>query len=145
MISTRVENFLSCGEEFLVARTIKELPKAEWVIMEALWSRGHATATDLQNDLDASDGWAYSTVKTMLDRLVNKGFVKTRRLGHIYEYSPRLPRQTAVARVVNEEVDRVLEGSLTPFVDRLLAQRKLSQAEAIELRSLIDRYTEPAE
>jgi BlaI family penicillinase repressor len=128
-----------------VVKPNRELPKAEWVIMEALWIRGHATATDLQNDLDESEGWAYSTVKTMLDRLVDKGFVKTRRIGHIYDYSPRVPRQAAVAHIVDDVVDRVLEGSLAPFVDRLLAQRGLSRAEALELRSLIDRYTDALE
>ena len=126
-----------------MAKPNRELPKAEWIIMEALWSRGHATATDLQNDLTTSEGWAYSTVKTMLDRLVEKGYVKTRRIGHIYDYSPRVPRPAAVAHIVDDLVDRVLDGSLAPFVDRLLSQRGLSPAEALELRSLIDRYTEP--
>ena len=51
-------------------KTNNELAKAEWSLMEALWARGRATATDLQNDLQDHQGWAYSTVKTMLDRLV---------------------------------------------------------------------------
>ena len=110
--------------------------------MEALWMRGSATATDLQKDLGTTAGWAYSTVKTMLDRLVEKGYVKAVRVGHLYEYSPKVARPTAVARVVGDVVDRVLEGALAPFVDRLLAERGLSRAEADELRSLVDRYAE---
>ena len=119
-----------------------ELAKAEWSLMEALWARGRATATDLQHDLQDHQGWAYSTVKTMLDRLVDKGFVNSRRVGNVYEYSAKLRRRSAVGRVVDDVFDRVLEGSVTPFLDRLIESRKLSRNEIDELREMLDKYSE---
>ncbi|MCC6509563.1 MAG: BlaI/MecI/CopY family transcriptional regulator, partial [Pirellulaceae bacterium] len=47
-----------------------ELTRAEWTLMQALWQQGRASATELQKLLDTQQGWAYSTVKTMLDRMV---------------------------------------------------------------------------
>ena len=75
-------------------RVSMELGRSEWAVMEGLWSRGRSTATDLQRDLEDAHGWAYSTVKTMLDRLVTKGFVKARRVGNVYEYTPNEVKQT---------------------------------------------------
>lgn len=122
--------------------SLPDMAKSEWVLMEALWARGHATATDLQKDLESQQGWAYSTVKTMLDRLVEKGYVKWRRQGNVYEYSPKVRRKTAVARVVDDMVDRVLEGTAGPFIQRLVERRRLSSDEAQELRQMLDAYSQ---
>ena len=125
-----------------VEKPLPDMAKSEWVLMEALWARGQASATDLQRDLESQQGWAYSTVKTMLDRLVEKGYVKWRRRGNVYEYSPRVRRNTAVMRVVDDMVDRVLEGTAAPFIQRLVERRGLSADEAEKLRSMLDGYAE---
>lgn len=125
-----------------MAKTPTELSKAEWVLMEALWTRGRGTATELQKELQDASGWAYSTVKTMLDRLVEKGAVKARRVGNVYEYSPRVKRPSVVARVLDDVFDRVLAGSLAPFVDRLIDSQRLSREQVADLRLMLDRYEE---
>lgn len=108
--------------------------------MEALWERGRGTATDLQKDLMDTQHWAYSTVKTMLDRLVEKGYVKYRRVGNVYEYSPKVGRKAAVTRVMDDVVDRVLSGSVTSFIHRLVERRRLKPGEIAELRGMLDRF-----
>ena len=101
----------------------RDLSKAEWALMTALWNRERGTATDIQKDLQDTQGWAYSTVKTMLDRLVEKGCVSYRRVGNVYEYFPNLRRKSAIARAMDEMIDRVLDGSVAPFLSRLLELR----------------------
>lgn len=122
-----------------------ELTRAEWALMQCLWQQGKASATELQKLLEAEQGWAYSTVKTMLDRMVDKGLVSAHRLGNVYEYSPKLKRQSAVGRLVDDLFDRVLEGSLSPLVSRLIESRKLSAKDIAELRAMLDRYDEESE
>lgn len=125
-----------------MSKTSAELGRAEWALMEALWHRQRGTATELQHDLEESHHWAYSTVKTMLDRLVIKGFVKTRRVGNVYEYTPKIHRGSVVARVVDDLFDRVLAGSLAPMIDRLVESRRLKASEIDELRNMLDQYQE---
>lgn len=122
-----------------------DLSKAEWILMEALWDRSRATATDIQKLVIDSQGWAYSTVKTMLDRMVEKGVVSARRVGNVYEYSPKLRRKSAVGRVVDDVFDRVLAGSVSPFISRLIENRKLRPEEVAELREMLDRYDEESD
>ncbi len=122
-----------------------ELGRAEWAVMEALWTRRRGTATELRQDLDATRHWAYSTVKTMLDRLVVKGFVDARRVGNIYEYTPKIHRGSVVARVVDDLFDRVLAGSLAPMIDRLIESRRLRPNEVDELREMLDEYSDGQE
>jgi len=125
-----------------VQRPPSDLARAEWALMEALWARGRGTATDLQKALADDQGWAYSTVKTMLDRLVEKGYVKARRVGNVYEYQPRVKRDSAVTRSLEDVVDRLMQGSVATFVDRLIEDRKLSAQEVSELQDILARYRE---
>jgi BlaI family transcriptional regulator, penicillinase repressor len=125
-----------------MGKPLPDMAKSEWRLMEALWERGRATATDLQGALQESQGWAYSTVKTMLDRLVEKGYVKFRRVGNVYEYSPKVKRPAAVERVLDDMADRVLSGSVTPFIHRLVERRRLTKEEVDELRDMLDQYSE---
>ena len=123
-----------------MSKELADLAKSEWALMEALWKRGQATAIALQADLRASQGWAYSTVKTMLDRLVEKGYVKSRRVGNVYEYSSKVRRGAVVARTIDDLADRVLAGSVSPFIHRLVESRRLNDDEVRELRKMLDEY-----
>jgi BlaI family transcriptional regulator, penicillinase repressor len=123
-----------------MAKAGGEVSRSEWILMDALWQLERGTATDLQRQLQSTQGWAYSTVKTMLDRLVEKGHVKARRVGNVYEYSPKMRRPTAVNRVIDDLAEQLLGGSVAPLIQRLIEQRRLTAEEASELRSLLDDY-----
>lgn len=129
----------------MVNNSSTNLGRAEWAVMEALWKRGQSSATELQHDLDEVHHWAYSTVKTMLDRLVSKGFVEARRQGNVYQYTPKVHRRSVVARAVDDLFDRVLAGSLTPMLDRLIESRRLSPTEIDGLREMLDQYSDEPE
>ncbi|MHC4216037.1 MAG: BlaI/MecI/CopY family transcriptional regulator, partial [Planctomycetota bacterium] len=49
-----------------------KLTEAEWLIMNALWHKHPATARQIAERLPAGVKWAYTTIKTMLTRLVEK-------------------------------------------------------------------------
>ena len=117
-----------------------ELTRLEWVLMDALWNAGRATATDLQRLLHRETGWAYSTVKTMLDRLVDMGYVRARRVGNVYEYSPKYKRPAVVGKVVDEVAERLFDGAVAPFIQCLLERRSLSHDEINELRAMLDDF-----
>ena len=117
-----------------------ELTKLEWVLMDALWERQQATATDLQKQLQSSQGWAYSTVKTMLDRLVEMGYAKARRVGNVYEYSPKIKRPTAIRRVVDDMVERLFGGAITPFVQHLVDRGDFETRDVEKLKAILEQY-----
>ncbi|MEM9659359.1 MAG: BlaI/MecI/CopY family transcriptional regulator, partial [Planctomycetota bacterium] len=109
-------------------------------LMDALWAAGQATATDMQRQLAERQGWAYSTVKTMLDRLVEMDYVKARRVGNVYEYAPKVKRPTVVGRAIDEATQRLFDGSVAPFIQCLIRRGQLSADEVDELQSLLKDY-----
>lgn len=120
-----------------------ELTKLEWILMDALWESKQATASDLQKQLEHRQDWAYSTVKTMLDRLVDMGYAKARRVGNVYEYSPKIKRPTAVSRVVDDMVERLFGGSVAPLVQHLVERGDFDSGDVEKLKAILEQYTDP--
>jgi predicted transcriptional regulator len=81
---------------------IDHLPPRERAVFDALYARGEATASELCETM--VDPPSNSAVRIMLGRLEKKGFVRHRRDGQTYYYSPAMPagiiRQSAVKRFV---------------------------------------------
>ena len=52
-----------------------ELTEAEWTIMKVVWENEPCAAGTVQEILQESKNWAYSTVKGTMDRMAEKGFL----------------------------------------------------------------------
>jgi predicted transcriptional regulator len=52
-----------------------ELTEAEWRIIKAVWENEPCAAPDIQEKLFPQTQWAYSTVRTLMDRMVGKGLL----------------------------------------------------------------------
>lgn len=79
----------------------------EFALISVLWTRGQATARELFDAVGKSRGIVYTTVAKVLDRLVEKGLVKRRRLGRVYVYSAVVKRaetQRAMARTLLKQI-----------------------------------------
>src|SRR5262245_49028623 len=61
----------------LMSRTSPQPSDAEWKVLNALWREHPASARDLLDRLSADTGWAYTTLKTILTRMEEKGLVRT--------------------------------------------------------------------
>ena len=91
------------------------ISEAEAVVMEALWQRHPLSSEDLVAELGPRQSWQPATVKTLLNRLLNKGAVTASRDGRRYWYSPRLRREDWLAEQSTGLVDRLFGGSLAPL------------------------------
>ncbi|MGM9515990.1 BlaI/MecI/CopY family transcriptional regulator [Roseateles sp. DB2] len=113
---------------------------AESQIMQALWVRHPLSAEDILAALPPQDGWQLGTVKTLLNRLLNKGAVKADRDGRRYLYEPLIERAQWEGSESMGLLDRVFGGRLSPLVAHFSAQRKLSAEDAEALRQLLKEH-----
>lgn len=119
---------------------MSSISDAESQIMQALWGRHPLSAEDILAALPAQDGWQLGTVKTLLNRLLNKGAVKAERDGRRYLYEPLIERAQWEGKESLGLVDRVFGGRLSPLVAHFSAQRKLSPEDAEALRQLLKEH-----
>jgi BlaI family penicillinase repressor len=116
--------------------------ETEWDVMEALWDAEHATAREVSEALAEKRGWAVSTTKTLLDRMVGKGLVAARQVGNVWEYTPAVKRVDARRSAWADFVGKAFGGVAAPALHFLASDAKLSKKDLAELRALLDAKKE---
>ena len=113
------------------------ISEAEAVVMEVLWQRHPQGADEVVAALSARSDWAEPTIKTLLNRLLNKGAIRAERDGRRYLYSPVLTREAWVAQQSEGLLERLFGGRVAPLVAHFSERGKLSEADIAELKRLI--------
>jgi BlaI family transcriptional regulator, penicillinase repressor len=121
--------------------SLPDLAPSEIRVMQALWSRGTLAARELHVEVGAAEGWAYTTTRTIVDRLVAKGLVTRRRLHGLIVYEAAVSRARGLARRVLDFADRVLQVDGGRLVSMLGDANALTPDDVTELERLIGRAT----
>ena len=119
------------------------LSDGEWAAMQRVWARPPATAREVHADLRRDRAWAYTTVKTVLDRLVAKGVLSVALDGQTGRYSPRVTEAEARRGAVRALVDRAFDGAFGPLLHLLAGEERLSARDRTALRALLDERRDP--
>ena len=114
-----------------------ELTEAEWTIINALWAAEPCSAPVIREKLRAKTDWTYSTVRTLMDRMVVKGLLAAEKARHLTIYRSAVTREQAQRGELFYALKHAFNGALTPMVQCLLDTGKLSADELAELESLI--------
>jgi predicted transcriptional regulator len=115
---------------------IEELSGAEREVMEVVWDRGEVTAREARDALPRDV--ARNTVRTLLERMEEKGWVTHREVGRAYVYRPARPREESIGRKVREIVDTICGGSPETLVAALLDYRGLRPGELERIREMLE-------
>jgi BlaI family penicillinase repressor len=114
-----------------------ELTEAEWAIIKAVWDKEPCTAPDIQQKLLRQTAWTYSTVRTLMDRMVVKGLLAAEKVRNLTIYRSAVTREEAQRGELFYALKHAFNGALTPMVQCLLDTGHLSTNELEELESLI--------
>src|SRR5213080_237063 len=130
------------NQELPVAMKQSDLPElspAQREIMEIVWQRGEATANEVRRVLARTRKVARNTVRTLLERMEDKGWLKHRAEGRTFLYTAARPRHDTIGQKVREIVDSICGGSPETLVTALLDYRGLRPDELKRIRQLLDR------
>ena len=105
--------------------------------MNALWQGPPASARELLERLGPKAGWAYTTIKTMLDRLVEKRIVQVRKRGNAGLYEARLSREEARTSALRSLVDRAFGGAFGSLVQHFVTVERMTKREREQLRAML--------
>jgi len=105
----------------------------ELQLMEIIWGRGPLTADQIREALAPQHDLKDSTIRTVLRRLQQKGYVKHRLEGKAYVYSEVDKPRNVAARAVRQILDRFCNGSLEQLLVGMVENEAVDPA---ELRAL---------
>ena len=114
------------------------LSRRERQIMDILYRRGRATAAQVMEDLPGSP--SYSTVRTQLRVLEEKGHVRHEEVGLRYVYAAAVPRHAARRSALKHLLNTFFDGSAEKVVNALVGEgARLSPDELDRIAALIDK------
>jgi BlaI family transcriptional regulator, penicillinase repressor len=114
-----------------------ELTEAEWAIMTTVWDRQPVAAPTVQEALVDQRNWTYSTVKTIMDRMVEKGLLTTEKIRNLFLYRAAVTQDQARRSEILRTLQRAFKGALTPMMQFLLNHENLSEKELADLEAMV--------
>jgi len=117
---------------------LRSLTDAEWAIMQAVWELEPCAAGMVQEALQGTRGWAYSTVKTTMDRMVAKGLLTTHSIRNLQMFTSRVSPSEAKRFELRRLLSRAFDGALGPMIQFAVEDEGLSAEEIKTLRGLLD-------
>jgi len=126
-----------------------DLSRSEFDILRVLWKNGALSVREVHDLVSEKTSWAYTTTKTMMDRMAGKGLLKREEFHRIFLYRPQITRVQGLLKWVRFMAERVFEADPVTVVDRqtklvkiiLLSlfgeNNSLSSEEIEELKSLL--------
>jgi len=121
---------------------MKKLPKisqAEWRVMKVLWQESPLTANKVIERLSDQADWNPKTIRTLINRLVQKKALLYGKKGRSYLYYPVVEESACAHEESRSFLRRVYGGALTPMFAAFLEKENLSSEEIEELKQMLDQ------
>ena len=115
------------------------LTAVEWEIMEAIWELGGSPSVrDVLDHAFPKGEKAYTTVQTIMNNLLGKGYLARRKTGMVNFYTLSKTRSQVVRKETANLVSRVFKGSVPAMASHLLKSEHLTLEEIRGIRKLLD-------
>jgi predicted transcriptional regulator len=131
-----------------MARSESQHPtELELDILKILWEDSPLPVRAVRARLETEAGrtLAHSTVITMLNIMHRKGFLRRRKQGKSFFFSPKVDKENVAGRMTTELLRRLFDGSLSAMMLNLLETADVDTEELTELRKLIARKAKEQE
>jgi predicted transcriptional regulator len=113
----------------------------ELEVLRFIADHGPLSVGEAARRFGESRGLARTTILTMMERLRKKGYLGRTKSNGAFQYACRAPKSELLRGLVQEFVEKTLDGSLSPFVAYLADAKGLSDEELAELKRQVDEMT----
>ena len=123
--------------------SFSRLPETEFEVMAVIWKNiPPVTTTTLMNQLGHEKGWKLQTLVTLLNRLIERGFLYSEKLGKERTYFPCVKKEDYIKCETENFIERYHDNSLFQLVSAFSGNNKLSEEEINELTSWLKSQEE---
>jgi BlaI family penicillinase repressor len=120
----------------------KNITESEWKIMNVLWESSPLTLKEIIRELKEEKKWSNTTVRTLVVRLMDKGFIEADKTSGNFKYYPLVKKEDCQLKEAQNLINTVFDGSMGMLVTAFAKRGKLSQEEQEALKKLIDKIEE---
>ena len=116
------------------------ISETEQPVLKVLWDLEQATVREVLAALNVQGHqWAYTTVQTLLTRLMAKGYVAADRTGPAHIYHAAVSRGELLQQRLSDLAETFCEGTTSPLMLALVEGSQLTPQEIAQFRELLDK------
>jgi BlaI family penicillinase repressor len=119
------------------ARVRSPLTELENEVMQAVWDLGPAAVEAVHQVVSRKRDLKETSVRTILRRLEQKGYLRHEEKGRAYVYRAAEPARSLAARAVRQIIDRFCQGSVEELVSGMVEAKVLSKGEMDRLEEFV--------
>ena len=116
-----------------------QISEAERIVMQILWSEGPLTANEIIAKLNGKVTWNPRTIRTLINRLLNKHGVDFDKEGKEYRYFPTVTEKQCIKHERISFLRRVYGGATKPMIAAFIEDAKLSRNDVAELKVMLEQ------
>lgn len=121
---------------------MSEIPKisnAEWEIMKIIWSHSEITSTNIIQELKDKEEWKPATVKSLINRLLNKNAISFNKLSSEYLYFPLVSEDECIKLESQSFINKVFNGSVKSMLLTFAESKEISASDINELKAILNK------
>lgn len=118
------------------------ISNAEWEIMRVVWTKPKTTSSDILKVLSTKTNWTASTVKTLLKRLVDKGYLLVEKQGKKFRYSAVFDEEDSINRQVDELFAKFCQRKHVTILKHLLGKTLMTSEDITQFQDLLSSKEE---
>jgi len=121
----------------------KNLSEIEMVLFKICINKGEVIVRDVYEEMLRTEPKNYMTIKTEMDRIVEKGYLRRRKLGPIFIYTPTISKSDFSLNSIEFLAEKVLDNDLSPMLTYFVKHKsKISDEELKQLKKLTENIEE---
>lgn len=121
----------------------KRLPDTELEIMKVIWANPSPISTnDIKEILERERPWNIAPLQTLLNRLIERGFLQAGKDGKRKTYVPLVDEESYLAMENKSFLERLNNNSVTKLVASLYNSNSITEDDLEDLRKFISNHTE---
>jgi len=118
---------------------VPKISEAEWEVMKVLWKTSPRTANEIVDQLKGKTRWKRETIRTLINRLVQKKALAFEKKGRQYHYFPRVSEAEGIKAEAESFVKRIGGGSIEPMLAAFVEEKQLSPEKIERLKRILNK------
>lgn len=119
-------------------KSLTPLGETEMEVLHHVWDMGEATVKDVRKRILKNREVAYTTIMTVMKNLAEKGYLKYRKDGVTYVYSPAQEPESVRSNLITELMKKVFKGSPKQLIQTLVKSEDITEKDFKEIKKMID-------
>jgi len=116
-----------------------KISESEWEVMRVLWIENPLTANRIVEKLTATKHWKATTIRTLINRLVEKNVLCYEKKGREFHYYPLVAEVDCIRAESNSFLRRVYRGALNPILSAFMENEELSPEDIEALKRILQK------